>query len=357
MIFFYKFFSTAKRTKSCRQQKIRGSAACRAETDASRETVTGCARSGGALFCRGISDRVIRLLAVLGKVIYSSSVGGRSPFFFSLYARPQSLSVLCNVFQPQFPRGERSASYPFLHARFHNLASSLIFKRRIPFPQLFRRENASWETRLGEKSVVDEYQKEENSRQQLFRSKEKHTLLFEGQCGPIPRRIFVRTNTIEKILRDWLGGRRSSIATYLHVENRRHVHLPPCGNRGSRAEPQEGDRRAEAGAGSISNASTETLAEEVIPRPAVGETGPFCLQNRARRPFKPAKCPPPRFPRGGGFWFFCPHKRTIRTCRACILHIKNVPVRAKAKDGLTGATNIQELLSPVCGGGAKGMSC
>ena len=65
---------------------------------------------------------IIRLLAVPSKASILCRLGERSPFFFSLYARPQSLSVLCNVFQPQFPRGERFASYPFLHARFHNLA-------------------------------------------------------------------------------------------------------------------------------------------------------------------------------------------------------------------------------------------
>ena len=138
---FYPFFSASKRTKSCRQQKIRGSAAPRAETDASRETAAACARSGGALFCRGSSDRVIRLLSVPGKAFILWRSWSGPPFFFRLYARPQSLSVLYKVFQPQFPRGERFASYPFLHTRFHILASSLIFKRRILFPQLFRNKN------------------------------------------------------------------------------------------------------------------------------------------------------------------------------------------------------------------------
>ncbi|MBP3356956.1 MAG: hypothetical protein J6K95_07350, partial [Rikenellaceae bacterium] len=55
------------------------------------------------------------------------------------YIRPQSLSVLCNALQPQFPQGEHFASYPFLHARFRTLASSLIFKRRIFVPPFQRK--------------------------------------------------------------------------------------------------------------------------------------------------------------------------------------------------------------------------
>ena len=86
------------------------------------------------------------------------------------------------------------------------------------------------------------------------------------------------------------------------------THLPPCGNRGERADPQEGDRRAEAG--NTPKPPAVTFAIGKHPARPVGETGPFCLQNRARRPFKPDKGPAPRFPRGGGFRFFCPHKRT-----------------------------------------------
>ena len=139
LIFFYKFFSAAKRTKSCRHLKIRGSAAPRAETDASRETAAGCARSGGALSRRGDSDRVIRLLAVPSKASILCRSWTEPPFFFCLYARPQSLSILCNALQPQFPRGERFASYPFLHARFRTLAFPLIFKRRIFVPPFQRK--------------------------------------------------------------------------------------------------------------------------------------------------------------------------------------------------------------------------
>ena len=195
LIFSYMFFSTAKRTKSCRQQKIRGSAAPRAETDASRETAAGCARSGGALFCCGISDGVIRLLSIPGKAFILCLFQVGSPFFFCLYTRPPSLSVLCKVLPPQFPRGERSASYPFLYARFRTLAFPLIFKRRIPVRQFSRSEKnicVFLTTGLAERVLMNI--KRQIPVRHLFRSKEKHTLFFEGLCGPMPRQIFMRTN-------------------------------------------------------------------------------------------------------------------------------------------------------------------
>ena len=88
LIFFYKFFSAAKRTKSCRHLKIRGSAAPRAETDASRETAAGCARSGGALSRRGDSDRVIRLLAVPSKASILCRSWTRLSFFLGFMQGP-----------------------------------------------------------------------------------------------------------------------------------------------------------------------------------------------------------------------------------------------------------------------------
>ena len=144
LIFSYMFFSTAKRTKSCRHLKIRGSAAPRAETDASRETAAGCARSGGALSRRGNSGKIDCSDALgSGQGFHSLTVSGKaSILFLPLCKAPISLNFM------QCPSAAVSARGAL---RFLSVSLRPISRPRF-FPDF---QKADFRTAISEGSRID----------------------------------------------------------------------------------------------------------------------------------------------------------------------------------------------------------